>query len=468
VTGVEINPLFVELLNREDRFAGFSGIAGLPGVRLVVDEARSWFTGTRERFDVIEMSLTDTQAATGAGAFTLSENGLYTVEAWTMFLARLAPKGIFSVSRWYAPGIPEETGRMLSLATAALLESGVAEPRQHVFVAACGPLATLLMSREPMDPADVSSLQQTCERLDYEVLVRPGQRPPSDVLESILSATTRQELVRRTSGFDLDLTPPTDDRPFFFNQLPFTRPLSAFRYMRLAGVAAGNFAATITLLTILLVCLVLVAATILVPLSPTLKQVAPDLVVGGTTYFGLLGLGFMFVEIGLLQRIGLFLGHPVYSLSIVLFGLILFAGLGSAWSEQLPLTSRHRFTLWALVTFAYLASIPAWMPSALGTFGSAGIQVRALVSTAMIAPAGLLMGFGFPTGMRLVSGRDDRPTAWFWGINGATGVLASVVAVALSIAFGIGVTIVLGSLCYLALIPCAVSLGFRRAEPAAG
>jgi len=317
-----------------------------------------------------------------------------------------------------------------------------------------------------MDPADVSALKRICERLAFDALICPGQRSPSNVLEGILSAPTRAELVRRTSGFDLDLTPPTDDRPFFFNQLPFTRPLSAFRYMNLGGVAAGNFAATLTLLTILLVCLVLVAATIVVPLSPTLKQVAPDIVISGTSYFGLLGLGFMFVEIGFLQRFGLFLGHPVYSLSIVLFGLVLFAGLGSAASERFSLSSRRKFTVWALMTSAYLMSLPVWIPLVFRTFESTAILSRALVTTALIAPAGLLMGYGFPTGIRLVSRRDNRPTAWFWGINGATGVLGSVMAVALSIAFGIGVTIVLGSLCYLALIPCAIALGFRRAEPA--
>jgi hypothetical protein len=252
------------------------------------------------------------------------------------------------------------------------------------------------------------------------------------------------------------LTPPTDDRPFFFNLLPLNRAHHAMRYLREAGVVGGNIIATMSLLTILLVCLVLVVLTIVLPLRPALHEVGRPLVVGGTAYFGLLGLGFMFVEIAFLQRLGVFLGHPAYSLSVVLFSLILTAGIGSVLSEWMPLRTRARIILWAVATALYLMLLPTWIPLALHSFAASGTAVRAAVAVALIAPGGLLMGFGFPTGMRLVQAHDRRPTPWFWGINGASGVLASVVAVAVNIAFGIHVTMILGALCYLALIPSAL------------
>ena len=106
----------------------------------------------------------------------------------------------------------------------------------------------------------------------------------------------------------------------------------------------------------------------------------------------------------------------------------------------------------------YLLSLPHWLPAVITGFESSATIVRAGVSIAVVAPAGFLMGFGFPTGMRLVRAIDGRPTPWFWGINGGAGVLASALAVAVSISFGIHVTLTLGALCYLALAPAGLAL----------
>ena len=133
VTGVELNPIFIDLLTRD--FRDYNRLADLPGVRLIVDEARSWFARTDERFDLIEMSLIDTWAATGAGAYSLSENGLYTTQGWRHFLSALTPTGVFTVSRWFNPNDITETGRLISLAAATLREQGIARPEGHLFLA---------------------------------------------------------------------------------------------------------------------------------------------------------------------------------------------------------------------------------------------------------------------------------------------------------------------------------------------
>src|ERR1700733_11152340 len=151
VKGVEINPILVDIL--EHTFSNYTAIAALDGVKFEVDEARSWFAHTTRSFDVIQMSLIDTWAATGAGAFTLTENGLYTVEAWQRLLGRINPDGLFTVSRWYAPGEVNETGRLVSLAGATLLENGAAEPRRHLFLAAAGKVATLIVTKSPLSVA---------------------------------------------------------------------------------------------------------------------------------------------------------------------------------------------------------------------------------------------------------------------------------------------------------------------------
>jgi SAM-dependent methyltransferase len=471
ITGVEINPIFIKLhtgraefsdllIKRETDFSGFNKLRELPGTKFVVDEGRSWFARSKDTFDIIQMSLIDTWAATGAGAFTLSENGLYTVEAMKIFLNRLSPKGVFTVSRWYNPARPKETGRMLSLAVAALLEMGVQEPGRHIFVAASDRIANLLISREPFSASDLMVLDETVKEYEYEVLIGPGRLPASEVLRNIVTADSRQDLDRYTSTLELDLTPPTDDRPFFFNQFPFYKPVQAVKFFYemygtggYGGIYEGNLAATGTIVILFFVSLALVLATIIIPLRPAVKDVGGKLVIGGTIYFVLIGIGFMMTEIGLLQRTSVFLGHPMYSLSVLLFTLILTTGLGSLLSERILLGTQARFASWAFLTAVYILLLPVWIPDVFLAFDGADLFIRAVVCVVCFAPAGLLMGFGFPTGMRLISSIDRKPTPWFWGINGAAGVLASIVAVATSIGFGISTTLSIGGGCYLLLIP---------------
>jgi len=475
ITGVELNPIFVRLLSSEPGFADFNQVVKLPGLRLINDEGRSWFARTGDKFDIIQMSLIDTWAATGAGAFTLSENGLYTVQAMKIFLSRLSPQGVFSISRWYQPDRPKETGRMVSLAVAALLEMGVREPRRHLFLASEGRIGTLLISRNPFSADDLAALNEAVANYDYKTFLSPvgrSTRTGSEILnelQNIVDTGSREELERYTASLALDLTPPTDDRPFFFNQFPIGRPLQAVRLFTEmyghggeGGVYEGNLVATGTLLILLIVSLGLVLATIVIPLRGATKDVGGQLVANGTVYFLLIGIGFMMVEIGLLQRTSVFLGHPMYALSVLLFTLILATGLGSLLSERIILDTSLKFAAWAVLVGGYIMTLPIWVGYAFDEFSDARFLARAILCVATIAPAGLLMGFGFPTGLRLISAIDRRPTPWFWGINGAAGVLASIVAVATSIGFGIRTTLTVGAICYLLLIPVGTSLLRQR------
>jgi hypothetical protein len=462
VVGIEINPIFIDLLTR--RFSSYTAIARQPGLSFEVDEARSWFARADRTFDIIQMSLIDTWAATGAGAFTLSENGLYTVEAWRIFLERLTSGGVFTVSRWYAPGEVNETGRMVSLAVATLQTLGVADPKRHVFMASSGHVATLVMSRSPLSDQALDALRKAAATYAFSVLLDPQAPAASPLLESIVTARDRDSLQRATLASYLDLSAPTDARPFFFNQLRLDRLLDQdlLAVASRPGVYGGNLSATLTLAMLILISAVLVAATIIIPLRSTLSAAASTLTIAGTAYFALIGIGFMMVEIALLQRISTFLGHPVYALSVVLFSLILTTGVGSMASERAPLDSSPRLIGWSALTGAYLLALPSWLPEVLLHLESAGLLFRAGLAVLVLAPAGFLMGFGFPTGMRLVSMIDARPTPWFWGINGAAGVLAASVAVLTSIEFGIDTTLRVGAVCYLLLPgPARLLVRFR-------
>jgi hypothetical protein len=308
-------------------------------------------------------------------------------------------------------------------------------------------------------------------------LVVPGQSPEIPIFKDLLSARGVADLNARAAAYFLDVSAPTDARPFFFNQL---RLFSLEDVQRMIGeirtakgpfsesgvVITGNLLAFGTLFIIIVLSLIVVLFTIVLPARSSIFAVDRRLALLGSCYFLLIGLGFMFVEIGLIQRISTLLGHPVYAMSIGLFSIILSTGLGSLLSESIVLTRRNHFLLWLGLLGAYLVLLPTWLPQLTGSaLQASGLLQRAVASVAVILPAGLLMGFGFPCGMRLVMARDPRPTPWFWGVNGAAGVLAAGLAVVSSISFSIDTTIRTGGVLYLLLAPVALMLLGIKLDP---
>jgi len=305
---------------------------------------------------------------------------------------------------------------MLSLAVATLYEMGVAESQRHIFLASQQNIATLVLSRSPFSLADLAALEKAANFLQHTILISPTINPRSEVLYKILTATDREELDRYTDTLAFDLSPPTDNRPFFFNQLRLNNLLDVINYAKEVishnaaggGIKYGNLMASATLLILFLVSFGLVSATIIFPLRHAIKDVGSKLATGGTLYFLLIGIGFMMVEIGLLQRMSMFLGHPIYSLSVLLFTLILATGIGSLASEKLKLDSQPKFTTWAILTSGYLIILPLWLPDVLLNFDSASLLVRSAICVTVIAPAGILMGYGFPVGMKMISTIDQN------------------------------------------------------------
>ena len=467
ITGVELNRIFVDLHLRDPFYAPFSGVRTIPGVKLVVDDARSWFAATDQSFDLIQMSMIDTFAATGAGAFTLSENGLYTLEGWRAFTSRLTDRGVFTVSRWYSPDDASESGRMIALAMASLMDAGVSDPRRHIFVATGFRVATLVLSKAPFTPEQLATLRESVSRLQFSVLIDPDGEAAPGIIGAIMAAPDRRQLDHVASTAWLDLTVSTDNKPFFFNQLRFQNVPEAlprlWRNELSDGVLRGNLVASVSLVVILLIATIAVVCTIVLPLRGAVRSAPRGLVGAGTAYFALIGTGFMLAEISLLQYFGVFLGHPIYAMGVCLFSLILSTGIGSLVSERMQLSTNGRIAGWAVIVAAYLFTAQWTLPSIFEAMTASALPVRIAVSLAVLMPAGFLMGFAFPTGMRLVEAISREPAPWFWGINGATGVLASVVAVMIGIAFGINVTMFLAGCCYLLLIPAATALLKRSA-----
>jgi hypothetical protein len=449
ITGIEINSALVGILER--RYRDVTKIADHPGVTLVHDEARSFLTRTPARFDILQMSLIDTWAATGAGAFTLSENALYTREGWRVFLHALAPAGVFSVSRWYDPAAVSETTRLLSLGVGSLLDSGVSTPREHLVLVTRERVATLMLSPAPFTGEDGRRLQEIADLRGFTIQVSPWHTGQDGRLAAIAASRSAAELDAATAHPYFDFTPPGDRRPFFFNMLK-PGALLVHEGSTSGGVAHGNLLATRTLIALGGVAAMLVLAIIGWPLAAAGWPAAPRPMVGaGIAYFAIIGLAFMLIQIPFLQRFSVYLGHPTYTFSIILFLMILAAGLGSLASERVDLQRSRRVLLLPVTICAAVVVETLLLQPVIDRTVGWDLPGRTVIVALFVGPLAFSLGFCFPIGMRLVGRRAPALTAWMWGVNGACGVMASIVAVMVSMWLGIQVNLFIAAGLYLLL-----------------
>lgn len=440
ITGVELNRDIIRTVN--GRFGDYTGhLDRIAGVRFVNGEARSYIAARRDQYDFIQISLIDTWAATAAGAFVLSENSLYTVEAWDIFLRHLTDRGVLSVSRWYMENSPGEVYRTVTLATAALQSIGVANPRDHMLLVRSRPLGpatmrigvgTLLVSRTPFSSLDVDRFDAAVSRLQFEPMLSP-RVAADDVLAHLASGRDLEAFI---ASFPLNIAPPTDDSPFFFHMLRLKDILRP--HLIDGGKSAPNLVAVVVLGALLATVVVLCVACVAVPLALTgdrevLAGKAPLLL-----FFSAIGLGFMLIETSQMQRLIIVLGHPTYALSVVLTTVLLSSGIGSylttgIGANDAPERGLRRIAL----LVAGLIVMGLVTPSLTRHFESATDPTRIIVSVALLAPVGLLMGMLFPIGMKLAGPQAERLTPWLWGLNGAFSVCATVLSIVIALAAGI-------------------------------
>jgi hypothetical protein len=454
VTGVEINPDILNVLT--DRFADYSGhLQSNPAVTLVHDEARSYVARAPEQFGIIQASLIDTWAATSAGAYVLTENGLYTKEAWLTFLNHLTPDGILTMSRWYYEAQPAETLRLTALATTSLIEIGAADPRRHIMIvrkqdnseAGQYSVATILVSKRPFTDVEIDRIDQLSKEMEFVPVLTPrfAERPE---FEAVATRGKYEELIRT---YPLNIAAPTDDTPFFFHMLRAGDLLKASTYQ---GMNQINLKAVRVLGTLLAIVSGLSAIAIVAPLA--LRRRVREAQSGRLMiYFAAIGLAFMMVEIGQLERLIVFLGHPIYGLTVVLFVLLLSSSFGSLYS--------HRFGGWIWMLPFILTAFIFVSPFITRDLVAASTPIRIAVSAAMLFPSGFFMGMAFPLGIKRAQySHDGAPAAWYWGINGAFSVISSVLAVVVAVFWGVTVTLLVGLAAYVIALS-ALSLKERPA-----
>jgi hypothetical protein len=473
VTAVELNPVTVSLLT--DHFADYVGrLAENPKVQIVPAEGRTYLMRSRDAYDLVWFVAPDSYAAMNAataGAFVLSESYLYTVEMIADSLERLAPGGIVAIQFGEVDfeGKPNRTLRYLVSAREALEKLGIEDAGRHLLVATSAGFvfntATVLVKREPFTPDETQRFRAAVGGLTG---ARIRWAPPDEPAGPVATVVGGSEntLERFLADWPYAVTAVHDDAPFFWHFVSFRKALR----LTPGGLDTMEHGLGEQLLMVLLVCAGTLAALLLA--APLLLRRRrwrdmPGKVAAGT-YFAALGLGFMFFEISLIQRLTLFLGYPTYSLTVTLCAVLVSTALGALWGGRVvtpPATLLPRLLgcLLGLVLF-YRLGLPIVIDHFIGT----PLAVRITIAVAMLLPLGLCLGTFMPLGLRTVSAlgaHGEDYAAWAWAVNGFFSVIASLLATMLAMTYGFD-TVMLIALGVYAVGIVAFSSLARRTAPA--
>jgi len=470
VTGIEINPIIATTIMR-GRYADYAQhLYDRPDVHIHVNDGRSYLRSTPQHFDVVQMTLVDTWASTAAGAFALSENNLYTVEAFREYFDHLNPDGIIAITRWEFRE-PREALRVVSVAMEALHRLGVANPERNFIVAAQGSLdedgipVVVLAKKSAFTAEEEAAVNQHFDRYsELKPLYLPSQ-PGNNPFSRLIASNDPYAFAR---SYAYNVAPVTDNAPFFF----FT--LKAGQVLGEKGLRHGidwkvNLG-VLVLLAVLVISCIAVLAFLVLPLA--LRRGASRQPPLPLLYFVAIGLGYILVEIAFIQRFVLFLGHPTYALTVVIFLLLLSSGAGSLLSRVwLPRAEMGWLPL--LLVVVTLGIYVFLLPGRLAALVGMSLEYRLLVSGVLLIPLGFIMGMPFPTGLRALAAfpapeypagdaASDNAVEWAWAMNAAASVLGSVLAMLIAIQFGLTVTLGCGAVAYVLALVTTPALARKR------
>jgi predicted membrane-bound spermidine synthase len=465
ITAVEINPIIARDVMSSPPFNQYNGgIYQHPKVQLEVDEGRSFIRRSADRYDVLQATMVDTWAATAAGAFSLTENNLYTVEAFKDYATHLTDDGVLTMTRWYFEP-PDQLLRLLSLTRVMMQDLQITNPERHVMLVrdissdSDRTPATYLFKKSEFTDTEVKQIEEIARLNNFQLLYTPLSQP-DNVFTRMMKAPDPAEVWK---NFETNVNPTYDNNPFFFNSI---RLSNLSRALSGVGEWQKTNLGTFVLFALFAITTILVLLFIIGPLLFVRSRALTGEKQGRLSYlfyFACLGAGFIIVEVAMIQKFILFLGHPVYSLAVVLFSLLTFSALGSYLSGRLDET-RSKQTLGKLIgtlivlVFVYIVVLPpifyglVWLPH----------PARILIAVALMAPLAMVMGMPMPIGIKMLSKSAPQIIPWAWGVNGATSVMGSVGALVIAILTGFNQALIVGAGLYL--LALLFSRKFRVAD----
>jgi hypothetical protein len=443
IIGVELDPVIVDIVQDEYRdFIG--GIYNKPNVTLVNDEGRSYIRRSQQKFDIIQQINNASPVAIASGAVNVSETYLITVEAFKDYLSHLKDGGFIFIRRWGAM-------RLATVAVQALRELGVEEPEEQIIIMddhlhKIGG-GQFYLKNGTFTQEELDIFNEHADSIFYGPKALKVQHPNYEKYYNLIA---KPDGWKKYDKMGISMNPVTDDKPFFnhfnkFGRFNLENVPEEFRPI-LEKYNSSDFA----LLAILAEAAIMSIFFIILPLYVFKRHgLRAEGKVKFLVYFFSLGMGFILIEIALIQKFTLFMGNPSYSVTVVLFSVLTTAGVGSFLSGRLRDNLKRSLVMviLGLVVFCWLEL--SLSPAIFNVFLGYPMAVRILVSILMIAPLGLLMGMPFPLGITLTNRVSQRLIPWVWGINGYATVIGSVLCAILAIVLGFKIVILIACGIYL-------------------
>ena len=434
VTSVEINPIIYETVKSYGDRAG--NVYSHEYVRSYVDEGRSFITRSSEKYDIVYVPFVDTWASVSSGGLSVSENFLYTLQGFQQYYDHLTDTGKIVTVRWLI-----DAPRFISTYAKLLEQNGIPQDQldRHLIMVTSDsytqdPSVTMVIfSKSPFTDEEIRFFSQSFSQYGYKPILVPGQimrEPYSALLNGQIN------LDQFYNMFETKVYPVTDDNPYF---LSFEKPLP--------GVVEVLLYASVGIVAIFL----------LVPFAWMKRRREEEVgtkksEIGIATmipYFAALGMGFILIELALLQKLILLMGNPTMTFALLLFTLLISSGAGSLLSARIAKNNMKNlvFIIGGIAGLGILYFL--LLPPIIYSTIAEPIEAKAAVSIAILAPIGFLMGMPLPTGMRLLKVHRPDYIPWMWAVNGAFSVLGAVLAIALGIMYGSSLAMILGILIYL-------------------
>lgn len=449
ITGVEINPITVNDVMR-GAFKDFTGgLYDLPQVRIVVDDGRSFIRKEKKQYDIIQATLVDTWAATSAGAFVLTENNLYTVEAFKDYFLKLRPDGILTITRWNLDP-PQQDLRLVSITLAAMMEMHLSNPERCMMIVRKSRdreavECNFLFKKSGFADAEIDTIETVSKQAGFDILYTP-HTVPDNPFSRLITAPNPQAFYE---GYSFDVAPTYDNSPFFFHTI---RLKHLWHSLFLSWESKKTNVGMLVLFLVFFVSFFLVLLFIFFPLLLTQPSVLADRGIRPShlSYFVCLGLGFILVEMTLVQKFILFLGQPVYALSVVLFSILLFSGLGSFMSSRFLSSKLERnIRLVCLLISVLVLVYVALLPAVLYPCVSLPTLYKALIVVGLLFPLSFCMGMPMPLGIHWLKIHSSAMVPWAWGVNGSASVLGSITTVLIAANWGFNQALLVAALLYL-------------------
>lgn len=461
IDAVELNPQVIDLVR--EQYGDYAGnIYKDERVQLINKEARGFLSANDKPYDLIQLPILDSFNASATGLFSLSEDYLYTTEAFKLYLQHLAPDGYLLINRWIKMP-PRDTLKVIATAIAALKQQGVSDIEQRLVVIRGWQTSAVLIKNGPYTTEELQAVRTFCQQRSFDVAYLPDITADETNRFNILSEAyyyqaTKALLANAAEQFldnyKFKLTPATDDQPFFFQ---FFRWRSFKEIIGLYGRGGAGLIDTGYLVSIATLGQAFLASLILIllPLAYYQRQQQQAKPTMSRTrvliYFTALGLAFLFIEIAFIQKLMLFLHHPLYAVAVSLTAFLLFAGLGCAYSERLNNNNDQAagivmpVSIILLLCLLYLLALDKVFAMLLQLPDA----VRIMISIIVIAPLAFCMGMPFPKGLAQLGQQSPDLIPWAWGINGCASVISAVLASVIANHFGFNSVIAIAILLYL-------------------